>query len=174
VVAIDVVGDDVFVDRRGVEFVTKFGLDGFEHGLGGPAVAHEEVLDAGAGAVLAEFGLLLEDAQDGFDDGVGLVLRDEGGDAHADVRLGGEAAADAQGVADLFEAIDLAADGGEGDVVDLGVRAPQRAAGDGDFELARQVVELGIGGEAAGDLDGERAGVDQFVAVRGTRRAGSR
>ncbi len=66
-------------------------------------MAHEEVLDAGAGAVLAQLVLLAEDADDGLDDGVGLVLRDEGGDAHGDVGLGGEAAADAQGVADLFE-----------------------------------------------------------------------
>ena len=46
---------------------------------------HEEVLDAGAGAVLAELGLLLEDADDGGDDVEGLVLRDEGVDAHGDV-----------------------------------------------------------------------------------------
>ncbi len=121
VVAIDVVGDDVLLDRRRVEFGSELGLDGLKHGLGGPAVAHEEILDARAGAVLAQLGLLLEDAQDGFDDGVGLVLRDEGGDAHTDVRLGGEAAANAKGVADLFQAIDFAADGGERDAVDFGV-----------------------------------------------------
>ena len=62
VVAIDVVGNHVLVDRRGIEFVAKLGFDGLEHGLGGPAVAHEEVLDARAGAVLAQLGLLLEDA----------------------------------------------------------------------------------------------------------------
>ena len=82
-------------------------------------MAHEEVLDAGAGAVLAELGLLAEDADDGGDDVEGLVLRDEGGDADGDVRLGGEAAADAEGVADLFDAVDGALDGGEADVVDL-------------------------------------------------------
>ena len=64
--------------------------------------------------------------------------------------LGGEAAADAEGVADLFVAVDLALDGGEGDVVDLRVGAPERAAGDGDLELAREVVELGVGGERRG------------------------
>ena len=72
-------------------------------------MAHEEVLDAGAGAVLAEFRLLAEDADYGVDDFEGLVLRDEGGDADGDVGLGGEAAADAQGVADLFLAVDVCA-----------------------------------------------------------------
>ena len=134
-------------------------------------MAHEEVLDAGAGAVLAELGLLAEDADDGLDDGEGLVLRDEGGDADGEVGLGGEAAADAEGVADLFDTVDFALDGGEGDVVDLRVGAPLGAAGDGDLELARQVVELGIRGEVVRDLDGERAGVEQFVLVQAGERA---
>ncbi len=157
VVAVDVGGDVVFGDGVGIELVAELLFEGDEEGLGGPAVAHEEVLDAGAGAVLAELGLLLEDADDGGDDFEGFILRDEGGDAFGDVRLGGEAAADAEGVADLFDAIDGALDGGEGDVVDLGEGAPDGAAGDGDLELARQVVELGVGGEVMRDLDGERA-----------------
>ena len=74
-------------------------------------MAHEEVLDAGAGAVFAELGLLAEDLGDGFDDGEGLRLPDEGGDADGHVGLGGEAAADAEGVADLAV---RALDGGEG------------------------------------------------------------
>ena len=128
-------------------------------------MAHEEVLDAGAGAVFAELGLLAEDADDGGDDVDGLRLSDEGGDADGDVGLGGEAAADAQGVADFVCAGDGAADGGEGDVVDLGIAAPKGAAGDGDLELAGEVVELGVGGEEVGDLDGEWAGVDELVVV---------
>ena len=103
VVAVDVGGDDVGGDGVGIELVAELFFDGCEHGLGGPAVAHEEVLDAGAGAVLAELGLLLEDADYGGDDFEGLVLRDEGGDALGDVGLGGEAAAYAEGVADLFD-----------------------------------------------------------------------
>ncbi len=65
-------------------------------------MAHEEVFDAGAGAVLAELGLLAEDADYGGDYFEGFILRDEGGDAYGDVGLGGEAAAYAEGVADLF------------------------------------------------------------------------
>lgn len=128
-------------------------------------MAHEEVLDAGAGAVLAKGGLLLEDADDGGDDIEGLVLGDEGGDADGDVRLGGEAAADAEGVADFFDAVDGALDGGEGYVVDLWIGAPDGAAGDGDFELAGEVVELRVGGEEVSDLYGEGAGVDEFMTV---------
>ena len=60
VVAVDVVGDDVVVDGAGVEFVAELFFEGGEEGLGGPAVAHEEVLDAGAGAVFAKLGLLLK------------------------------------------------------------------------------------------------------------------
>ena len=44
-----------------IEFEAEFGFEGGEEGLGGPAVAHEEVLDAGAGAVFAELLLLAED-----------------------------------------------------------------------------------------------------------------
>ncbi len=173
VVAVDVVGDYVGGGGVGVELVAELGLDGFEHGLGGPAVAHEEVLDTGAGAVFAEGVLLAEGADDGEDDVQSLILPDEGRDADGDVGLGGEAAADAQGVADLFHAVDGALDGGEGYVVDLGVGAPEGAAGDGDLELAREVVELGVGGELVGDLDGEGTGVDKLVAVEaGDRAAG--
>jgi hypothetical protein len=175
VVAVDVVGDELGGVDGNVQFVTELVLDSFEHGLSGPAVAHEEVLDAGAGAVFAELGLLAEDADDGFDDGVGLGLLDEGGDADGEVRLGGEAAADAEGVADLllFFAVVLnrALSGCERNVVDLRVGAPLGAAGDGDLELAREVVELGVGGELAGDLDGERAGVEQLMLVQAGERA---
>ena len=37
-----------------------------------------------------------------------------------------------------------AAYGGEGDVVDFGVGAPVGAGGDGDFEFAWEIVEVGI------------------------------
>ena len=109
----------------------------------------------------------------GLDDGVGLVLRDERGDAHAEVRLGGEAAADAQGVADLFPAVDSRLIAVSADVVDLRVGAPQRAAGDGDFELARQVVELRIGGEPVGDLEAP-SGLASIISWPSARPAGSR
>ena len=59
----------------------------------------------------------------------------------------------------------------EGDVVDLRVGAPEGAAGDRDFELARQVVELRVRREHVRDFDGERRRVDEFVAVEAGERA---
>ncbi len=130
-------------------------------------MAHEKVLDARARAVLAQLGLLLEDLQHGLDHRISFVLGDECRNAHRDVRLGRETAADAQRVAHLVAAFD----GGEGHVVDLRVGAPDGAAGNGDLELARQVVELWVGGEPVRYLDGERAGVDEFVAIQPCERA---
>jgi len=57
------------------------------------------------------------------------------------------------------------ADGGDGDVVNFRVAAPDGAAGDGDFELAGEVVELGVAVELAGDGEGERGSVDELVGV---------
>ena len=67
-----------------------------------------------------------------------------------------------RGVADFFEAVDFALDGGEGQIVDLRVRAPEWAARCGDFELTRQVVEFRIRCQAVRDFQGEGAGVDQL------------
>ncbi len=105
VVAVDVGGCVVFREGVGIELVAELLFECDEEGFGGPAVAHEEVLDASAGAVLAEVGLLLEDADDGGDDLESFVLRDKGRDSLGDVRLGREAAADAEGVADLFDSV---------------------------------------------------------------------
>ena len=68
VVAIDVVGDASSLTGDGSSLVAELLFNGSEHGLCRPSVAHEEILDARAGAVLAQFGLLLEDAQHGLDD----------------------------------------------------------------------------------------------------------
>jgi len=93
VVAVDVGGDDVGGCGVGVELIAELLFEGCEEGLWGPAVAHKEVLDAGTGAVLAELGLLFEDADYGGDDFEGLILWDEGRDTLGDVRLCGEATA---------------------------------------------------------------------------------
>ena len=83
-------------------------------------------------------------------DGDRLVGKHEGIEANREMRLVGESAADAQREADLAR---CAAHGGEADVVDLRIGAPRGAAGDGDLELARQVVELGIAGEQVRDFE---------------------
>src|SRR5271157_6329688 len=48
--------------------------------------------------------------------------------------------------------------GSEGDVVDFGIGAPVGAGGDGDFEFAREIVEIGIAGQFP--VDGESDGGD--------------
>ena len=60
-----------------------------QHCLRRPSMSHKEVLDSRARAVLTQLGLLLEDAQHRLDDFEGFVLRDEGGNAHPDVRFSG-------------------------------------------------------------------------------------
>ncbi len=81
------------------------------------------------------------------------------------MRLGGEPAAYAEGIPDLFLAIDDALDGGQADVVDLGEGAPDGAAADGDLELAGEVVELGVRREEMRDLEGEGTGVEELMLV---------
>ncbi len=151
--------------KREIETRLEFG----EESLGGPAFFHEEVLEAGAIAALAQALLVAEDFSDGANYGDGLMRQQEGVEAHGEMRLVGEAAADAQRVADLA----VACGGREADVVDLGIGAPRGAAGGGDLEFARQVVELGIGGEQLRDFDGDGRGVDELHRRR-FRRAGSR
>ncbi len=91
--------------------------------------------------------------------GHSLVGAQESVEADGEMRLVGKAAADADGEADFT----VACGGREADVVDLGVAAPGGAAGGGDFELARQVVELGVGREQVCGFDGDGRGVDYFI-----------
>ncbi len=74
---------------------------------------------------------------------------DERIQSHSKMRLGGKAAADANRESGFSSAKTFARNGGEADVVDLGIRAPDAAAGDGHLEFARKVVELGVAGKMA-------------------------
>jgi hypothetical protein len=67
VVAIDVVGDDVSSRARD-RICNRVWPRSLRAWIRRSSRAHEEVLDARAGAVLAQLGLLLEDAHDGLDD----------------------------------------------------------------------------------------------------------
>ena len=68
-----------------------------------------------------------------------LVQRDPGAEPHAELRVGGQAAADPQVEAGAVLGV---VDADEGDVVDLVRHVQQRRAGDRGLELARQVGEL--------------------------------
>ena len=61
--------------------------------------------------------------------------------------------------------------GGESDVVDFGIGAPDGAAGDGDFEFAWEIIEFGIAGEFLVESEDQRRGVDEFVRVHAGKRA---
>jgi len=75
--------------------------------------------------------------------------------------------------ADFLAAVASAACGGEANVVDFGIGAPVRAAGDGDFEFAGEIVELGIATEFL--INGEREGSDvgNFMGMNAGKRAAS-
>jgi hypothetical protein len=113
-------------------------LQDFEEALRRPALAQEEVLHAGAVAALAQPLLLAEDLDNAAHHGTAWSSLNKCVEFDRQMRVGGKAAAHAHGIADFF----AAPDGGQGDVVDLRIGAPDRAAGDGDLELARQIVEL--------------------------------
>jgi hypothetical protein len=55
--------------------------------------------------------------------------------------------------------------GGESDVVDFGIGAPHGAAGDGDFEFAREIIELGIAREFLVESQDHGGDVRNFVGV---------
>ena len=133
----------------------------------------EEKFEAGAFAALAQnfagaenFG----DAADHRDDLFGL---DESSSAHGEMRIGGEAAADAQRRSRLRAGRAMASGGGEADVVDLRIGAPVAAAGDGNFEFAREIVKLGVAAELRDRFRARAARRRRFLGRRG-RRAGSR
>jgi len=63
--------------------------------------------------------------------------------------------------------------GSEGDVVDFGIGAPVGAGGDGDFEFAREIVEIGIAGELLIDGESDGRDVGDFACVETGERAAS-
>ena len=87
------------------------------------------------------------------------------------MRFGGESAGDAEREADFLAGIAGAARGGETDVVNFGIGAPVRAAGDGDFEFAREIVELWIAAELFIEREDKRGDIGDFVGVNAGERA---
>ena len=165
VVAVDVVGN--LLRRGGQQGEVKPRLQLGQKALGGPAFLEEEVLHAGLGAVFAQFLLAAEDLRHGARDADDLIGQNKGIQAHGQVRLFGEAAADAHRVANL--AVELGRS--EGNVVDLRVRTPRGTAGDADFELAREIVEFRIAGQLFGDFGGQRRGDHQLIGGHAGQRA---
>ena len=85
----------------GIKRIAETGFDGREEGVGGPVVFEEEEFETGFVAGLAQDVGFAEDFGDGADDGDDLVREDEGVEAEGEMRLRGEAAADAEGEAEF-------------------------------------------------------------------------
>ncbi len=121
--------------------------------------------------MFAQHARVAEELGRGADDRRDLVGADEGVETSGEMGLGGEAAADAQREADFALAAEGAFDGGEADVVNLGIRAPDRAADDADFEFARQIVKFAAGADGRAGFQYQRRGVVQFVGGDAGERA---
>jgi hypothetical protein len=103
--------------HAGEQLKSSAGLEFGEEALGGPAFFHEEVLEAGAIAAFAQALLVAEDFSNAARHTDGLIGKNEGVEAHGEMRLVRQAAAHAQRVADLRR---RALAGREANVVDLG------------------------------------------------------
>ncbi len=93
--------------------------------------------------------------------------KNEGVKANGEMRLGGEPASDAQRVADFA----LVFHRREADVVDLRIGAPGGAAGDGDLEFARQVVELRVCLQQMRNFGCQRRSVNDLIGGDAGQRA---
>ncbi len=126
--------------------------------LGRPPVGDEE-LQAGAGAQPA-VAVVAEDRDDALVDIRDLVQRDPGAQAHTELGVGGETAADPDVEARTVLGVVHAH---ERDVVDLVRHVEQGRAGDGGLELAGQVGEVLVAHDAAVDLVDGGGAVDDLV-----------
>src|SRR5260221_4053305 len=65
----------------------------------------------------------------------------------------------------------LSRDGGKPDIIDLRIRAPRPAASNGNLELPRQIVKLGVAAQLPIQLSGEGRSVAVLVRVKAGQRA---
>jgi hypothetical protein len=160
--ALDGLGRGRAVDELALEVVV---LEDLAELLDAPVGDQE--LQAGAGAQPA-VAVVAEDRDDALVDVRDLVQRDPGAQALADLRVGGETAADPDVETGAVLGV-LHAD--ERDVVDLVRHVQQRRAGDRRLELAGQVREVLVADDPALDhLDGGRAVDDLVLGDPGDRR----
>src|SRR5580658_3204745 len=142
VVAMDVGGD--FFWLGGIELEADAVLELFQEGVRCPAMLQEKELEAGAFPVLAQDLGFSENFRDTACNGHDLIPLDEGIQASRKVRIGGQSATHAHRKARFGAIQTVSGNGGEPDVVDFGIGTPGAAASDGYFELAGQIVELGV------------------------------
>src|SRR5580700_4677371 len=97
--------------------------------------------------MLPQLGGLAKQFSDALDNGFDLIPANECVETGRKMRFGRESSAYSQRKTGFRFPIQRARDGSQPDVIDLRVSAPDAAARNGNFELARQVVKLGITSE---------------------------
>ena len=129
------------------------------------------MFQARAFAIFAEAFLVAENLCDGSDDGYDLIVVNKSIESNGEMGIGRESAADANGEANFAFAMVFANGRCESDVVNFRIGAPDGAASDRDFELAREIVEIAVGREQVRDFYGERRRVGEFVGGDAGERA---
>src|ERR1700722_18757081 len=165
VIPVDVIRNDVVTDRTGIQLVPELGFQRFEKGLRSPAVPHKEILDTSSGAIFTKLLLLTKDLCSGVNSRICLILTEECGDTHCKMRFGRKTATYTQCIADLLLTIGNPLDRRQSNIIDLGVRAPQRTTGDRDLEISRQVIKIRIRRQLVCDLNCQRRTVNELMTI---------
>jgi hypothetical protein len=119
VIAIHVDGCGLF-DRR-IELVAETPIQFVEETVGRPAELREQVLQARALAIIAEHVLVAKHFGDDAHDRKRLFPAHECVEAQREMWIGGECTSHAKGKANVAFAVAEALDGGQANVVDLGI-----------------------------------------------------
>src|SRR5579864_6626073 len=104
----------------------------------------EKKLQPSALTVFAQHVGIAKQFGNAFDHRQRLVPSNERVQARSEIGFGGKATGNAKRKTNLWLTANFPSNRGEPDVIDLGIRAPHAASGNRNFELARQIVEVGI------------------------------
>ena len=140
----------------GIELKSDAALQFFLEVLRRPAMPQEEKLQPRPLAMFAQLVGIAKQFGDSLDHRQNLIPAHKGIQRCAEVGIGRKSAAHAQSEANLRLSMNHALDRGQADIVDLRIGAPDAASRDGNLELARQVVELGIPRQHAIGFERER------------------
>src|SRR5205085_1151050 len=123
----------------------------------------EEVLETGALAILAQSRLFAKQLGYDADDFQSLLQWHEAIETNAQMGIGRKSAAHAQGETQFRSIGSIALNCRQRNVIDLRIGAPATASSGCDLELARQIVEVRIGGKFVCDALRNGRSVDNLV-----------